>query len=66
MGTVRMTCRPRVVLALTALAAGFLAPDPARAWYFPEHAEMTRLALQDFASCRPATGLLQLGRQLDR
>jgi hypothetical protein len=43
-----MTSWPRVVFALPAFAAALLAPNPARAWYFPEHAEMTRLALQDF------------------
>lgn len=37
----------RAIAILAALST--LTPGNARAWYFPEHAELTRLALRDFA-----------------
>jgi hypothetical protein len=37
----------RVFATLAGLAT--LTPGSAKAWYFPEHAELTRLALRDFA-----------------
>jgi hypothetical protein len=41
-----MRCLARAACWLT-LAFGVAAPSTARAWYFPEHAEFARLALQD-------------------
>ncbi|HLK38969.1 MAG TPA: hypothetical protein VKU41_19545, partial [Polyangiaceae bacterium] len=37
-------------IAAAAGLAVLLGGSPARAWYFPEHAELTRLALRDYAS----------------
>jgi hypothetical protein len=45
------------LLAAGALMASMLAAPSAEAWYFPEHAELTRLGLEDFAPQSVAAAL---------